>query len=77
MITSVIFVTKQLIWCGECKENLHTDKLAWVKRVNPTWTGLFRGYHRRGPGGQKMVRSHRNFGDIYKDIIMKPDANII
>ena len=25
--------TKQLILCGLCRENLHTDKLAWAERV--------------------------------------------
>ena len=31
MIICFILITKQLILCGFCKENLHTDKLARVE----------------------------------------------
>ena len=31
MIICFILITKQLILCGFCKENLHTDELARVE----------------------------------------------
>ena len=35
MIIFFILITKQLILCGQCKENLFTEKLAGAERVTP------------------------------------------
>ena len=33
MIICFILITKKLILCGKCKENLHTDKMAGAEKV--------------------------------------------
>ena len=39
MIICSILITKQLISCGQCKENLQTDKVAGADKVNATLRG--------------------------------------
>ena len=36
MIICYILITKQCILCGECRENLHTDKLVECERATST-----------------------------------------
>ena len=40
VIICFILITKQLILCGYCKENWHTDKLVGAERVKRTYSSV-------------------------------------
>ena len=54
VIICFILNTEQLVMCEQCKENLHTDKLARAKRINIS----FRLYLFRGQSGQGRESDH-------------------